>query len=239
MADAGRRFSIGRDSSCDVVLADDTVSRRHASLEILPQGPMILSAESPDAHVDVIHRGEARAIRKGIVTVDDVLRFGDVEIPVSEVLVAIRLRDVRSDDPLNKTPPPVSQPRPEPRERGVLAKPPAAPGPPAAKMPGVAKNARPVTRSLVLRCPACGTPTTSLKRHRLYNWLVFIVVAYWAQTAEYTACPPCMRKVILTRTLVNIPTANLTWPILFVIHAVHFAGTFRTGHSRKVRELMT
>jgi hypothetical protein len=224
VADNERRFSIGSSASCDVVLADDTVAPIHVWLDIVEQGPMIVSAASPDRRTEVVHAGRARAIRKGIVTRDDTLRLGEVEIPVDEVLVALKLA--------NKIGGVAPQPEPKkpvtPVERQQQQQ--QAPTPPADK--------RPLTRSLVLPCPACHTPTASLKRHRLYRLLVFIGVAWWAQTAEYTACPPCMRRVILQRTLINIPTANITWPIVLIIHAVHFAGTYRSGHSRKVLELL-
>ena len=241
-----RRFSIGSSNGCDVVLADDTVAPLHAYLDVVDSGPLILSAEALDRRTEVVHQGRARAIRKGIVTSPDVLRFGDVEIPVDEVLVAIKLGDhrglIRGDfpeetgvakTPFAKTPFATPLPRLAPGPTPGPAKP--ADGAAAKKAPA---DSRPLTRSLVLPCPVCGKPTKSMKRHRLYRLLVFIGVAWWAQTAEYTACPPCMRHVILVRTLVNIPTANLTWPILFVIHAFQFASTFTAGHSRKVLELL-
>jgi hypothetical protein len=223
--DNERRFSIGSNTTCDVVLADDTVAPVHAWLDVVEHGPMILSAAAPGGRTEVVHEGRARAVRKGIVTRADVLRLGDVEIPVDEVLVALTLTK-KLGKPAVQTP-----------ETPRHLEPPIQ-TPPQRKSPAPPVDKRPLTRSLILPCPSCGKSTTSLKRHRLYRLLVFIGVAWWAQTAEYTACPPCMRSVIVQRTLINIPTANLTWPILFVIHTFHFVGTYRSGHSRKVLELL-
>jgi hypothetical protein len=42
----GRQFSIGRDASCDLAIADMTVSRRHAQLERTAQGWLLTDLES-------------------------------------------------------------------------------------------------------------------------------------------------------------------------------------------------
>jgi hypothetical protein len=94
----------------------------------------------------------------------------------------------------------------------------------------------PAASTLLLPCGRCGRMTDRLKRHRLHNWLVFVWFFWWAQTADYTACASCMRAILLQRTLVNIPTANLLWPIVLVRHAVFFTGTFRKGHGARVRK---
>jgi hypothetical protein len=85
-------FSIGSDPSCDVVLADETVAPRHAELQIADDGPLILSdcGQAPDTLV--IHRGSARPVRRAILTPDDRVRFGDIEMSVPELVEAIRYR---------------------------------------------------------------------------------------------------------------------------------------------------
>ncbi|HEY0935194.1 MAG TPA: FHA domain-containing protein, partial [Trebonia sp.] len=42
----GRRFSIGRDASCDLAIADVSVSRRHAQLERTAEGWLLSDLES-------------------------------------------------------------------------------------------------------------------------------------------------------------------------------------------------
>ncbi len=43
---AGNQFSIGRDASCDLAIADMSVSRRHATLERTPDGWLLTDLES-------------------------------------------------------------------------------------------------------------------------------------------------------------------------------------------------
>lgn len=88
-------------------------------------------------------------------------------------------------------------------------------------------------------CPACGQPTTSLKRYVLCNLLVFVWIMAFTRRATYTSCPPCMRKAIAMRTLINIIPANLLWIIIVVPwHAVQFFRTFADGHSSDVQALL-
>jgi hypothetical protein len=91
---------------------------------------------------------------------------------------------------------------------------------------------------VLLTCPQCQRPSDSLKRHRLHYRVVFLLVAAWMQMRDYTACPACMRAFLVQRTLVNLPGANLAWPVILVCNAVHYAGSYRRGHSKKVRELL-
>ena len=83
-------------------------------------------------------------------------------------------------------------------------------------------------------CPSCRTLTDALKRYRLYRFLLFAVVAWGVQTAEYTACPSCMRSTIVKLTLVNIVPANIAWPIVFILHAIDFARTYTSNTSKGV-----
>lgn len=233
MESGSLQFSIGRSVNCDVVLADESVAPRHAELEIVPDGPLIISDSGSGLTTCVVHRGQRRAVRKAIVSIDDALQVGDVEIPVSELLVAIQLRHPEVE---------WGEKRPPPRDGGAdAAQAPPAPGPVADKpAPLVAPKpaSAPVTRSLMLPCPTCQKATSSLKRLRLFKLLVFLGFAWWSQRADYTACPGCLRGIIVKRTLINLPSANLAWPIVFLVHAVQFGRTFPKGHSKKIRELL-
>lgn len=92
------------------------------------------------------------------------------------------------------------------------------------------------SHALAIRCPDCGQPTTSLKQYVLCNLLVFIWVGAFTRRGTYTACPGCMRKIILTRTAINLIPANLLWFIVVLPwHSVQFARTFADGHSDSVR----
>jgi hypothetical protein len=224
-------FTIGSDVSCDLVLADDTVAPRHAQLEVRANGPLILSDCGQAPQTKVVHRGEARPVRRAVVTEDDRVRFGEMELSVPELIEAL---DLDRRLPGWRT--------------GAAGDPSAAASASAAASPAASATARtsdavepalrvPVAETVLLPCARCGRMTDSLKRHRLHRWVVFVWIAWWAQTADYTACPPCMRAILVRRTLANLPGANLAWPVIALINAWHFAASFRRGHGKRVKEL--
>jgi Inner membrane component of T3SS, cytoplasmic domain len=223
---ARRTFTIGRDPSCDVVLADETVAREHARLEIVgDDGHFILSDCGQAPATKIVHHGEARPIRRAIVTLEDSVRFGDIEMSMPELIEALSYKTpieslLQSPEQRKPDQRPSDHQTPDPR----VAEPQRAPEVP------------PSSSAILLPCGRCGKMTDSLKRHRLHNWVVFIWIAWWAQTADYTACPSCMRAILLERTLVNIPGANLAWPVIFIVNMVHYIATFSRGHGSRVRK---
>lgn len=207
-------FAIGSDVSCDLVLADETIAPQHAMLEVRPTGELTLADCGQVPTTIVIQRGVSRPIARATLTMEDRVRFGDLELTVPELVDALDLA------------------------RKI-------PGWPS---PGAAAGAEPMTQAgktapgpqsaTSLPCARCGQSTDSLKRHRLHRWVLFIGIAWWAQTADYTACPSCMRAILIERTLVNLPGANLAWPLILLVNTIHYAGTFRRGHSKRVKELV-
>lgn len=105
---------------------------------------------------------------------------------------------------------------------------------------GQAVAEHPAEDAIFIQCPRCSVPTASLKQYRMLRLFLFIGIgAYW-QTATSTHCPPCMRREIVVKSLVNLPTANLLWPIAVLpFHLILFIATFRAGHSRRIREAMS
>jgi pSer/pThr/pTyr-binding forkhead associated (FHA) protein len=72
---AGSEFSIGRDASCDLAIADMTVSRRHATLERTPDGWLISDLESTNGT-----RVNGWRVRgKVTVKAGDLISFGNLE----------------------------------------------------------------------------------------------------------------------------------------------------------------
>jgi hypothetical protein len=73
---AGGEFSIGRDASCDLAIADMTVSRQHATLERTPDGWLLSDLESTNGT-----RVNGWRVR-GKVTVrpGDLISFGNLEV---------------------------------------------------------------------------------------------------------------------------------------------------------------
>lgn len=88
-----RKYTIGRAPSCDIVLADKTVSRVHAELAFLENGKLLVTdCRSTHGTVLMHQDGEAHAIRQELVSPLDILRFGSVSMPVKELLQAIHLK---------------------------------------------------------------------------------------------------------------------------------------------------
>lgn len=201
-------FTIGSDLSCDLVLADETVAPQHAQLEVSPSGTLILSDCGQAPATKVVHRGETRVVRRAVLTLEDSILLGDLEMPVTELIGALDLGNC------------------------LAAQVPAS-AEPRGDVTGIAGDA-----PVILPCAHCGGTTDSLKRHRLYRSIVFLGIAWWAQMADYTACASCMRRILIRRTLVNLPGANLAWPIVAAVHGWHFVASYQHGHSRRVQELL-
>ena len=86
-----------------------------------------------------------------------------------------------------------------------------------------------------LPCPACGKATDRLKSYRMPRIFIFAFVAGLAQHATYTACPSCMRRVVIERFAINLIPANVAMFFLGPLYLVHFLRTFRSGHSHEIR----
>ena len=93
------KITIGRSTDCDLVLADLTVSRLHAEIELLENNGLLLSDCQSTQGTFVISNGHEKKIRQQTILNSDLLRFGDITISVREVLIATGLfdRDVPVD----------------------------------------------------------------------------------------------------------------------------------------------
>lgn len=87
-----KTFSIGRARDCDVVLADDSVSRCHAELTLLKDGKLLLTDCNSSNGTYIIHSGREKKIHQELVSPIDMVQFGDVKISVKELLESIRLK---------------------------------------------------------------------------------------------------------------------------------------------------
>ena len=83
-------FTIGRSPDCDIVLADETVSRRHADLSITLSGDVVLTDRRSTQGTQILERGAWRPLARQVVSRDATVRFGDVTMAVAELLDAIR-----------------------------------------------------------------------------------------------------------------------------------------------------
>jgi len=93
MTHTDRKYTIGRSPTCDIVLADESVSRVHAELAFLEDGKLLVTdCRSTQGTSLMNHGGEVRAIRQELVSPLDTLCFGTVSMPVKELLQAIHLK---------------------------------------------------------------------------------------------------------------------------------------------------
>jgi pSer/pThr/pTyr-binding forkhead associated (FHA) protein len=73
---AGDRFTIGRDASCDLAIADMSVSRQHAQLERTPDGWLLSDLESTNG--TRVNGWRVRGLVP--VKVGDLVSFGNLEV---------------------------------------------------------------------------------------------------------------------------------------------------------------
>ena len=91
---SGDRFSIGRDASCDLAIADMTVSRRHATLERTQDGWLLTDLESTNGT-----RVNGWRVRGKVkVTSGDLVSFGNAEYSMSPVAGRARWRPAPSTE---------------------------------------------------------------------------------------------------------------------------------------------
>ncbi len=89
---------------------------------------------------------------------------------------------------------------------------------------------------ILLACPHCGRETDSLKQYRMVDLVVVLVVALIYRPATHTACPSCMRRILLKRAAINTITAHLFAPLLYLVYGVYALMTVSQGHSRAIEK---
>lgn len=82
------KFSIGRDRGCDILIADDSVSRVHAELLLLEDGSIILRDCGSSNGTRLLRKGVPRPVVQEAVSESDQVQFGDASISVAELLAA-------------------------------------------------------------------------------------------------------------------------------------------------------
>lgn len=93
MHHSDRKYTVGRAPTCDIVLADESVSRVHAEL-VFTADDKLLVIDCRSTQGTVLLRAGCAPIpvRQELVSPLDALRFGTVTLLVKELLQAIHLK---------------------------------------------------------------------------------------------------------------------------------------------------
>jgi pSer/pThr/pTyr-binding forkhead associated (FHA) protein len=109
---ATKAFSVGRSKECDVVIADPTVSRRHAEIVVHSATDFVLVDCESKFGTFLRHDDEWHPVSTTGVAIDDHIRLGQHETTVRTITAAVleQLRTPSADHPIAAEPP--AKPRP-------------------------------------------------------------------------------------------------------------------------------
>ncbi len=85
-----RKFTVGREKTCDIPIADDSVSRLHAELTLLDGGQLFLTDCNSSNGTFLIRQGRSQRVRQEFITPADEVRFGEATFPVEDLLAVLR-----------------------------------------------------------------------------------------------------------------------------------------------------
>ena len=108
-----RRFTIGRDKTCDVPIADDSVSRRHAEIWLSDDGILMMADQGSSNGTSVLRAGQKIPLGQDKVLPEDQVRFGAVILEVHEIVAAVESRNPGALT--RKVPPPLPEPGSAPK----------------------------------------------------------------------------------------------------------------------------
>jgi hypothetical protein len=110
-----RRFTIGRDKSCDIPIADDSVSRVHAEVWLAGDGSVMMADAGSSNGTHIIRNGQSYPLRQDTLLPTDQLRLGSIVLGVQDVIDAIESRSPGAlRPPAQFAPAPPPQPPPPP-----------------------------------------------------------------------------------------------------------------------------
>lgn len=123
-----RRFTIGRERSCDVAVADDSVSRVHAEIWLNEDGSLMLADRGSSNGTILIRAGQPFPLTNAVVMPADQVRMGSVTLSIAELIGAVESRNPGAlTSPTGRPgfapPPPVPYaPPPPPRAGSALVR---------------------------------------------------------------------------------------------------------------------
>ena len=87
MPEGVKKISIGRDGTCDLVINDRSVSRRHAELQVAADGGLQIVDLESSGGTFLLRDGTDELVLKAKLQRTDSLRLGEYEITVYELMM--------------------------------------------------------------------------------------------------------------------------------------------------------
>jgi hypothetical protein len=149
-----RKFTIGREKGCDVLIGDESVSRVHAEIWLGDDGKIMIADRGSSNGTMLVRDGIPKLLSHGSVERSDTVRLGTVAIDVKDLIEAIEVRNPGAFS----VPPPLPPPPPAafsaPVQAGPPPPPPPLPPPPRAG-PQLIRCACGAIKTVGQPCPAC------------------------------------------------------------------------------------
>jgi pSer/pThr/pTyr-binding forkhead associated (FHA) protein len=100
-----RHVTIGRNPDCDVIIAEPSISRRHAELQHHPDGRWLLT-DANSTHGTFVQKpdGSFQRITEARVSPGDHIRLGQVSLKVADLLVGVSAESPAPSKPPDNRP---------------------------------------------------------------------------------------------------------------------------------------
>ena len=85
-----RRFTVGRANTCDIPIAHDSVSRKHAEIELVGSDRIrVFDLNSANGTV-LIRQGREFPVAQEVALMGDTLRFGEVALAARDIIEILK-----------------------------------------------------------------------------------------------------------------------------------------------------
>jgi pSer/pThr/pTyr-binding forkhead associated (FHA) protein len=152
---SSRKFTLGRATTCDIPIADDSVSRVHAEILMLGNDRMLVRDLGSQNGTVLLRQGREFKLGEETIFLTDTLRFGEVTLAARDVFEALS----SSAAPRASAPAQVLAPSPAVAPTPVPAQGVVRPPPPQKASSGKSALIRcdcGAIKTRGQRCPVCG-----------------------------------------------------------------------------------